>query len=69
MLLVINIDVGLKIKNYIPFVNWKVYRAHLSAANLTVADPSFMHSASTGPNNETCIMMAAGLTYIQFKYR
>lgn len=39
-------------KRYVPFDNWKLCRAHLSAASLTGVDVSFKHSARAGPNKE-----------------
>lgn len=36
-------------KKKIPFVNWKVCKAHLSAASLTGVLLSFKHSASAEP--------------------
>ena len=37
----------------LPFVSWKMCRAHLSAASLTGVLPSFKHSASAGPTTLT----------------
>ena len=47
-------------EKYIPLVNWKACKAHLSAASLTGEFPSFKHSASAGPKIIIWVIRAEG---------
>ena len=49
-----------QVVNEVPFVNWKAWKTHLSAASLTGVLPSFKHSASAGPVMEILDIMDGG---------